>query len=77
MQICVYISTFIPFYIDEVYPIGGGGGVNAGEYRYAYFKKVGTIHYTFNVSQDSIECVLHPMWNYVYFWKKSTHMHDS
>jgi len=74
MHIYVYISIFIPLYIDEVYPIGGGGGVGAGEYRYAYFKKVGTLHSTFNVSQDSVEWVLHPVQSETMFiFEKSLH----
>jgi len=27
-----------------VYPIGGGGGIGAGQYRFEYFKKVRTMH---------------------------------
>jgi len=61
MHIYIDISIFVPFCTDEVYPIGGGGGVGAGEYRYSYFKKVGTIQNNFNMSQESVECVLHPV----------------
>jgi len=67
MRICTSISIFIHFHIDEVYPIGGAKGVGAGEYRFAYFKKVGTMHYISYVSYDSVVRVLHPMQNDVMF----------
>jgi len=77
MQICTYISMFTHFHIDEVYPIGGGGGVGAGEYRFDYFKKVGTMHYISYVSYNSVVCVLHPMQSDVMFMsKRSTVMHE-
>jgi len=36
-------NSGVSYFRDEVYPLGGGGGLGGGEYRWEYFKKVAKV----------------------------------